>query len=265
MAEDDTDTYPIGVAMDLSSTEKVPRPLPGEEIDESSGPLPAIMILNNEGVLASWWIVYAASVRQNTTYPGLVAAGGSQSLPLSQVSANKSPFTDSGYQQNNSAFGQSAFRAASFTSVSPNKPPTPAFGTSESTSSNPAFGTSSTLGSQKSPWASAVATSTPQTGVAAFGATGGLGQRVSPWGPPSSTGQTPTSTFGQSSELEMRTGAAFSDTTTPGVLGSNSQTPMPSSGGFASFAKGSVSGFAAAVPQNQAGGLFDNTKPETNF
>lgn len=270
MAEDITDTSPIGVAMDLSCTEKVPRPLPGEEIDESSGPLPAIMILNNEGVLASWWIVYAASVRQNTTYPGLVAAGGRQSLPLSQVPANKSPSTHSGYQQNNSAFGQSAFRGAPFTSVSPNKPSTPAFGTSESTSLNAAFGTSSTLGSQKSPWASAAATTTPQTGVAAFGTAGGLGQRVSPWGPPSSTGQTPGSIFGQSSGLGMRPGAAFSNTTGPGVFGSNPQThdsasKMPPSGGFASFAKGSGSGFAAAAPQNQAGGLFGSTKPGTSF
>ncbi|GJC92481.1 nuclear pore complex subunit [Colletotrichum higginsianum] len=51
-------TVPIGAALDLSSKDKVYKPLPAdEEIEDSPGPLPGLWVLNHEGVLSSWWIV----------------------------------------------------------------------------------------------------------------------------------------------------------------------------------------------------------------
>jgi hypothetical protein len=32
---------------------------------ESSTPLPGVLLLNNDGILSSWWFVYADSIRQN--------------------------------------------------------------------------------------------------------------------------------------------------------------------------------------------------------
>ena len=122
MTEDmSMNTSAIGMAMDLSSTTKVSRPLPGEEMDESPSPLPALMILNNEGVLMGWWIVYAESIRQGTIYPGLTVARSSSA-------ASAAPATIS--QPTAPAFGQSAFGTATPLSTFgvANKPAMPAFG-----------------------------------------------------------------------------------------------------------------------------------------
>ncbi|KAI8303963.1 Nucleoporin NUP159 [Colletotrichum sp. SAR11_240] len=62
MTEDFQNTVPIGVALDLSSKEKVYKPLPAdEELEDSPGPLPGFWVLNHEGVLSSWWIVQKPS------------------------------------------------------------------------------------------------------------------------------------------------------------------------------------------------------------
>ena len=71
MADDITNTSPIGMALDLSSKTNVHRPLPAEEMDESPSPLPALLVLNNTGVVAGWWFAYAESIRIGTHYPGL--------------------------------------------------------------------------------------------------------------------------------------------------------------------------------------------------
>ena len=78
------DTSPIGLALDLSSTNKVLKPIPGDEMEESQTPLPALMVLNDEGVLAAWWVVYSESVRQGTVYPELTVAGPSSQQQHSQ-------------------------------------------------------------------------------------------------------------------------------------------------------------------------------------
>ncbi|KAH0067305.1 hypothetical protein KCU96_g18341, partial [Aureobasidium melanogenum] len=48
-----SDTSAVGMDLDLSSTDKVMQPIPGDDL-ESSGPLPALMVLNNEGLLCTW-------------------------------------------------------------------------------------------------------------------------------------------------------------------------------------------------------------------
>ncbi len=65
------DTSPIGLALDLSAKEGIVSPIPSDpEIEQSPGPLPNVLTLNHEGVLSSWWIVYAESIRQKKTYSG---------------------------------------------------------------------------------------------------------------------------------------------------------------------------------------------------
>ncbi|KAL8649214.1 MAG: hypothetical protein Q9210_004537 [Variospora velana] len=247
-----SETSPIGMALDLSSTEKVPRPLPGEEMDESDGPLPLIMILNNEGLLTSWWMVYAESIRQKTTYPGLVAAGGFQQQQTPKMA---SPFATSATQNTaapstSSALGDTSVQPSSFMNTGP---------TNNAFSSAAAFGTSSALGSKPSVWNLGASTGNPsqssgaafgqpafgsstqlgaKPGAAAFGASGGLNSRPSPWGAPS-TAQTAGSTFGQPTNLGMGMGSAFG--------GNAASKPFSTgiSGGFANFA--GKPGFAEAA------------------
>ncbi|KAI4268323.1 MAG: hypothetical protein L6R38_007879 [Xanthoria sp. 2 TBL-2021] len=263
MAEDLSDTSPIGMALDLSATEKVPRPLPNEEMDESNGPLPALMILNNEGLLATWWIVYAESIRQGTTYPGLTVAGPSQTQEQSTKSA--SPFASSAAQNTSAPFASNAFGTAPAQQNSFPSSSTPAFG--NNSGSNNAFGASSALGSKPSPWGTGAATSiSPQTagatfgkptfgsstpfgaatGGAAFGAAGGLGNRPSPWGAPSAGTQNTGTAFGQTASSGMGAGSTFGNSNAN--TASNTQQPVS---GFASFAQGP--GFAAAAVKQSGG------------
>ncbi|KAL8943848.1 MAG: hypothetical protein Q9216_000841 [Gyalolechia sp. 2 TL-2023] len=259
MAEDSSDTSPIGMALDLSAIEKVPRPLPGEEMDESLGPLPLLMILNNQGLLTSWWIVYADSIRQGTTYPGLVAAGGFQAQ--TQKTQGASPFTTSTAQPTSSPFNSSAFGSPTAQkNALPNPTASNAFG---NTGSNSAFGASSALGSKPSVWGSNSATgdtsqnpvnafgkpafgSSTQIG-GAFGAPGNIGSRPSPWSAPSAVAQTGGSAFGQTANLGMGGGLTFGTNV-------NKTFNTESSGGFANFARrpGFAEAAAAAATPNAA-------------
>ena len=289
MTEDMTsNTSPVGMALDLSSKEQVPRPLPGEEMDASSTPLPALMILNNEGVLSAWWIVYADSIRQGTAYPGLTAVTSEPQKQI-QLTPEASAF-GSTLQQKAPAFGQSTFGAPSSTSAfgsTLNKPAAPAFGNpSLPGSAGSAFGASSGIGNKPSPWGTtsgasqgggltfgttpAFGTSTSLGGAAsgsAFGTSGALGSRQSPWGAPSSgTTASAGALFGQSGGLGMRTGSPFA-TTQPSTFGSSTPAALSSQvsgGGFASFAK--AGGFAAtSAAQGNGESVLSKTTPATSF
>lgn len=256
------ETTAIGVALDLSAQENVTRPLPGEEIEESHGPLPGVMVLNNEGVLSFWWIVYADSIRQGTTYPGLVLGtrqeqGQSQAGQLrSNINAVANPF--------------GGVSALSGTVASPfDKPATPATWAT-STAGSSGFGTTSGLGKQPSPWGANASTSTatqsassafgqpafgqpggfsqPAFGTtsalgsqgAAFGMAGTIGNRASPWATSSGT-----------------SGGAFGQAGVPGIGSGNTSATAPANspfgssrtGGFAEFAK--APGFSAAAAQGR--------------
>ena len=277
-------TSVIGMAMDLSSTTKVSRPLPGEEMDESPSPLPALMILNNEGVLMGWWVVYAESIRQGTMYPGLTSARSQAAIP---AAAPVAPATID--QPPAPAFGQSAWGtstpATTFAVI--NKPAMPAFGTTSTPGAGAgAFGGTSGLGNQSSPWGApkttaqfggasafgqptfgSAATFGNSTQGSAFGTSGAVGNQPSPWG--STTSAVPTATtavFGQSG-LGMRTGSTFGAPTTGSIFGgttSNASPNLGSGGGFASFAK--APGFAAsASTQDHGGNAFGQSTPSTSF
>lgn len=271
--EELTDTSPIGVALDLSSKDKVKRPLPKEDFDESPAPLPALMVLNNEGILATWWVVYAESIRQGTTYPGLAIAGGSEAQRQPQAPRQLSPFA-APTSQPTSAFGQSSFGQSSapgsFGVITANKPAASVFGSSSTSAPGMSgFGTPSGLGAKQSPWGTTASNNTmasstaPAFGQPAFGSStplgnssqnvtfgmaGGIGNRTSVWGGASSgTAAASGSAFGQVGGLGMRT-SPFGTASTGSPFGSTSaaaNSSTPSSGGFASFAAKS-SGFMAA-------------------
>lgn len=295
MSKDQTDTSPIGVCFDLSSKDKVVRPLPKEEFDSSQGPLPALMVLNNEGILSAWWIVYAESIRQGTTYPGLVAAGGPQAQPQQNAERQASPFA-SAVTQAAPAFGQSSFGkpstpAASFgsafskpaTSVfgstssptsgfgaivksqSPLGAPTIAPGTSQSgssTSGQPSFGSSTPMGSLMG----GSGRGAIPTGGATFGTAGGFGNRGSVWGTPSSgTAAASGSVFGQSG-FGGGSKSPFGTPSTGNAFGSNTPATAAAStsGGFASFAA-KPSGLMTAAPTSPAESPFGKIAQGTSF
>lgn len=73
------DTTTVGMAMDFSAIECAARPVPDESdtIEDSPFPLPALCVLNTDGVLQMWWTVYAHSVKQTQQggpfpYPAIV-------------------------------------------------------------------------------------------------------------------------------------------------------------------------------------------------
>ena len=282
MTEDmSSNTSAIGMAMDLSSKTLVSRPLPGEEMDESTGPIPALMVLNNEGVLMAWWVIYADSVRQGTMYPGLVAAATGQpkqfQAPTSlDTLATASPQVAPAFGQ--TTFGQGTFGTSnSLNSIGAanNNTSTSAFGTGSTPSAGmSAFGASSSLGMKQSLWGApgsigaisatpafgrpAFGAATPigtSTQGATFGATGDLKNRSSLWGGTQTTTSTATpGVFGKPGGLGMQNPPAFGTTSSGETFGAPSSSTTSSagiSGGFAAFANGP--GFAAGAATKGSG------------
>ncbi|KAF8247542.1 hypothetical protein K440DRAFT_301218 [Wilcoxina mikolae CBS 423.85] len=242
---DKTDTSPIGIALDLSAKANVRRPVGGEEIEESPGPLPILMVLNYEGVLAAWNVVYNDAIQKGEKYSGMVIYESEQTQqqqqpPSTPAAARQmaSPFS-SPKPATTPAFGQSSFGAALPATVSPF-----AATTGGSAFSKPSFGAVSTFGQ----------TSTPSSG-SAFGQPSAFGATSSPWGAPSSTpapapalsalsSTGPAPTFGQPSQLGAASPASFgqqsqlgapSATPTfgqPSTLGANTTTPALGTSAF---------------------------------
>lgn len=237
MGEDLNDAFPIGAALDLSSKDKVYKPIPTDEIEQSPGPLPGLWVLNNEGVLSSWWVVYNESIRTGTAYPGIAAADSAQP----SLSSTPKP----------AVFGSPAPSAAS------------PFGAP--TSTTPAFGGASALGSRASAWSTTPgAPAAPAFGQSAFGtkpaapafgqsSTISMGIKASPWAS-GSTGAA-AAAFGQS-------GFASSSPSTGKIFGSGATT-SPSSGGFANFA--SKGGFSALGGSTSGSSTLFGSKPAGSF
>ncbi|EAW11281.1 FG-nucleoporin NUP159 [Aspergillus clavatus NRRL 1] len=233
------DTSVIGLGIDLSSTSPVASPIQGEDIAESSTPLPNLFCLNNDGILSSWWLIYSESIRQKLPYHGLVSVNPQQPQPPAQtpVPAPTQPQAQT-KPQSQPAFGQSAFGKSAFGSPSP-------LGASPfgKPSAAPAFGGPSTLGSRQPTFG------TPSTPAApSFGSPSQMGHS---FGAPSTLGQAGPQ-FGKS---------GFGAPSTPG-FGQPSPAGKPlafgapsagSGGGFGSFAGGGgFSSFAAAKPAAQS-------------
>ena len=274
------ETSPIGLALDLSAKEKVDNPIPGDpEVLQSDSPLPNVMVLNNEGVLASWWMVYNTSIREKQAYPGLAATGGTHLTKMSDTQAPVPTPQTAAFSQPSPGpsmlFGQSAFNKAS-------TPATPAFGQSSfgSNQSKPAsipapgFG-SSGFGSNSN---QAQIGGTSAFGKPTFGSTPAFGQPGgSTFGKPSLSAGTPgglgqpspfggakpswaSTGFGQSSSPSSNTSAApaFGAPSQPGGFGASSSLGNKSPFGASSAAPAfGQSGFGS-------GGSAAQQKPKPN-
>lgn len=279
------DTSPIGMALDLSATEHVKRPIPSiEEIDETSSPLPAIMILDNEGRLSTWWIASTEAIKQKLPYPGLTSVQ-SQATPSMQ----------------STPFGQTNTPSTASSSMPP--PPTPGFGASAfgqpakpafGATSAPGFGGTSSMAKSSSPWGTpsqapsafgkpSFGSSTPFGTPAAgggFGSTGALGSKSSPWGQQSPTTQQQTSTpaFGQTSTpfggANGSSGFAKLGSPGPSPFGASQQSSdKPVASPFGSFgatnaaqsdSKTGASPFAAFGTNKPAASPFASTGADRN-
>ncbi|KAG8625494.1 hypothetical protein KVT40_007245 [Elsinoe batatas] len=272
------DTSPIGQALDLSSKELIKRPLTSDDMEETASPVPALMILDNEGKLSSWWIMYTESIRQRTAYPELISVAA-QNSGASQLSASQStPAPAAAPAQTTPAFGSSTF----------GQPSKPAFGST----STPAFGGSSALGGRSSPWGTSgqasseqaapafgkpafgtastpgTSSATPAFGKPAFGTTstpgstaaapafgsaGRLGSKASPWASNNTPAQSTAPAFGQASAFGAAAGgssgfAKFGQSTGSAFGGANSEAPKASPfGSFASASKPAASPFRSST------------------
>ena len=254
--QDMSDTSPIGMALDLSSNEKVPNPIPSDvSVLETPGPVPAVLALNNEGILLSWWLIYSDSVKQNTRFSGFEGVtSSSPDTGLSPPATTSEPETQP-TSAPTSTFGQSSF-ASTFS-----KPSLSAFGSANSQStfggsSESAFGKPSSIG--KSSWTStgfgsntasqpggsgfgqpgfgqpSFGSAVPMGGNSAptFGSASSQGGQSSGFGQPA-TG--PSSAFGKPSAFGSNSGFGGSSAASP--FASAASKPAGSSG-FASFSQG---------------------------
>ncbi|KAF9888209.1 hypothetical protein FE257_009204 [Aspergillus nanangensis] len=217
--KDGDETTAIGMAIDLSSTDVVISPIHGEDIDESSTPLPNLLLLNNEGILSSWWFIYSESIRQKLPYHGLasLSPGQPQQAQIQTQPPKQPAFGQSGFGPSSTPAGSSPF----------GKP-----------SAAPAFGSPSALGARQQPAFGAPSFGTPSQ-LPSFGTLGALGQSQSQFGKSGfgATGATP---------------AAFGQAWTPGKgFGAPSfgKPSTPAGGGFGGFANaGGLAGFASQTP-----------------
>ena len=224
------DTSPIGMAIDLSTKEKITRPIPAdEELEESRSPVPALYVLNQEGTLSMWWLVYTDSIRQKTAYPDLVAAGGPR--PLQEKAGGSAP-TAPAPASTTSALG--SFGGATTATAAAK----PAFGQSTFGSPTP-FGASNP--------ASAPAAK-PAFGQSTFGSPSPIGASNTP-----ALGKPSTPTFGGASAMGAQ--SPFAKPAAPSAFGSASKPAFGQSTFGQSSALGGGSGFG------QAGALGQSKSP----
>ncbi|KAJ5168748.1 uncharacterized protein N7482_004342 [Penicillium canariense] len=268
LKESGDETSVIGLAPDLSCGENVLSPIPGEDIQESSTPLPGLLLLNNDGILSSWWVIYTESIRQKIPYSGLACLASGDQMSQTPSQPTPAPPAPAPVQQQ-PAFGQSSFGSPSpFGGSAFGKP-----SGGSAPSGGATFGSPSTMG----------ATAFGKPSAPSFGSPSGLGGGAAPaFGKPS---------FGTPSQP----GAAFSQTNTPGQqpqfgttgLGDASSRaafgqpshpdgnsgksllvsgPGASGGGFSSFSGGGGgSGFASFAAAKPGDSPFGKPSAESPF
>ncbi|KIX96990.1 uncharacterized protein Z520_07104 [Fonsecaea multimorphosa CBS 102226] len=278
------DTSPIGMVVDLSSSEKVPNPIPSDpEIEETAGPVPCLLILNNEGILVGWWVINNESVRSKTTFSGLSSVqaakeGATPAAPTPSPPPAATAASTAGGPRAAGTFGQDTSGGFG-TPAAPSPfgaPSAKPFGTSSPITSdkpswaNTGFGSTSGAASTPAFGQPAFGSATPMGGAnaPAFGSASALGSRTSAFGQPSAIGGTPA--FGQTS------GFGTASTSSPfakagGDSTSSGFASFSKGGGFASFAggatgQGSQSPFGAASGTSPfaqtSGNTFSSKKPQ---
>ena len=267
LSVDNSDTSPIGMALDLSAKVNVRRPVGGEEIEESPGPLPILMVLNYEGVLAAWNVIYNDAIQKGEKYSGMVIYESEQTQqqqqPLSTPAPARqmaSPFS-SPKPATTLAFGQSSFGAALPATTGGNAFGQPlfdsvsAFGQTATAPSGSGFVQPSAFGATSSSWSALSSTSVPA--LSSTGPAPALRQssQLSAVSPAATLGGP---SFGQPSQLGAK--PAFGQ---PSTLGVNTTTPAlgkPASG---------QSGFGGSLPSSggapAASGTFGSGSRFTAF
>ena len=263
---DSGDTSPVGMALDLSSDEKVPNPIPTEgDILETDGPVPNLLMLNNEGILLAWSLIYNDSIIQKTLFSGIAdLKTGSDNAMQSQPVSQPEPAKANPFSAASSTFGQSGFGSANTfgkpaASTFGSNPPAPGV----DNSSQSAFGQASTIGGAKSAWTSSgfgsnsgapaggsafgqpafgAPAALGSTKAPAFGAPAALGSKPSPFGQPSNSA---TPAFGKPSMGTQGASAFGSATDSSSPFAAKASGPS----GFASFSK-STTGFGAPTGNN---------------
>ncbi|KAF7555406.1 hypothetical protein G7Z17_g2183 [Cylindrodendrum hubeiense] len=267
MADMDESTA-VGVALDLSSKEKVYKPIPSDvELEESPGPLPGFWALTHQGILCSWWVVYNDSIKQGATYSGLTAVDGSGSTsvqtPASAAPAatSASPFSNPGA----SAFGSSATTSTAFGASSQLGQKASLWGSTGTSAAAPSTG-GATFGSSTFGSPSSAAPAFGKPSAIGFGQSSQIGPKSSPWAaaPSGGAGPASTSTFGQSGFASF----AKSDNNQSafGSAVTSSPSAAPSSGGFAGFAsQAGQSAFASVTNNNNnTGSVFGSANKSSS-
>ncbi|KKA30805.1 hypothetical protein TD95_003667 [Thielaviopsis punctulata] len=207
-------SVPIGISLDLSARDTVYKPIASEEIDESPGPVPAVWLLNDDGILMAWWLIYDESIKEGTTFPGMVSL-----LPDLETLA---PSKD--------ATPEAAPTPAIAPALAPAlvAPTTSAFGAPSTTTSTstPAFGQPTSI--KASPWGS----NSSSSAAPAFGQTGFGSLGASSKSPFSSASTSTTSPFGSATKT-----GGFSS--------------FGNGGGFASLSSGSSGGSIFGQPSDK--------------
>ena len=291
--EDELDSVFIGEALDLSSKEKILRPILSlEEINEAPWPLPAYMALTHEGLLAAWWVVWNRSIEAGERYPGLFLkneSAQSSSTPRTSTPVSKLPIaTSSSFGQpstpSHTPFGRSIstpgtsaiphFGNAGHNSPSPAlmKPTPPGFGTSgfgTSPSSlptptlskppQPAFGAASSLG-RPAPPAFGATSIMGGSAKPAFGAPSAVGAGAKPaFGAPSAVGASGGSGFGALGGMGNKSSPWGSPAQNSDAKNNPFSTTATGSSGFAKFGQnGGTSSFSSfgSTGSAQAGSGF---------
>ncbi|KAF2129897.1 hypothetical protein P153DRAFT_430989 [Dothidotthia symphoricarpi CBS 119687] len=280
------DSALIGAALDLSSTEKILRPIASlEEIEQAPWPLPAYMTLTHQGILSAYWVAWNRSIEAGTRYPGLIF--GSEETKPEAVStpkaappsasqsrfgfgqpANSSPSTQAGGSFGKpaaSTFGTPStpkYGSTGFGSTTPGfgTSTTPAFGQSTTPATfakpaPPAFGQSTTpaFGKPAQP-AFGSASSIGAGGNSSFGTTGGVGNKQSPWGAAPSASQTPPAAANPfSSAANGSSGFAKFGQTNGGSAFSSFGSPSSAQSGFGSLGQAKQSSFGSLGGGAQSG------------
>ncbi|KAK6355156.1 hypothetical protein TWF696_004276 [Orbilia brochopaga] len=199
------DMTPIGLALDLTATDKERVDNPYPNVERSATALPCMWILTNEGIISAYWVVYSDAIKvenASAAYPELIAYEGQQPPQTPQ----------------RSGFGQPGFGAQASTTSFASQ--TSAFGTPKPTFGQPSTPTS-TFGQPSKPSAFG------QPSTAAFGQPS---QPTSSFGQPSNAvfGQSskPASAFGQSSTIQP----VFGQSSAPQSTFGQSSTSQPAFG-----------------------------------
>ena len=261
LSMDMQDTSPIGMAVDLSNSDKVANPIPSDpEIEETDGPAPCLLVLNNEGILVAWSVIYNESVRQKTVFSGFTSAQATTNGPAAAAQSPSPPSTAtaSGFSAAAGANSSAKTTASTFGASAAQLP--------FNTPAAKPFGTSSPITSEKASWAStgfssaSNATTSPAFGqpsfgsatpmasqTPAFGSASAIGSRSTAFGQPSASGEGfgKPSAIGASPAFGQASAFGASSKASPfATAGTSSGSPgfgaFSKGGGFASFASGTT-------------------------